>query len=101
MAGITPERVIREGNPAQQILEAIDADVDISMLVLGASAGAEGPGPIVTTTAKTAGAFPIPIVVVPGTLSDEEYRRPVVRAAAGPCASRKPALAGVFSAVIC
>jgi nucleotide-binding universal stress UspA family protein len=70
LAGITPERIIREGNPAQQILEAIEGDVDISMLVLGASAGAEGPGPIATSTAKTAGAFPIPIVIVPGTLSD-------------------------------
>src|SRR5919106_610034 len=46
LAGITPERVIREGVAAQQILEAIDEDVDISMLVLAASAGAEGPGPI-------------------------------------------------------
>ena len=72
LAGITPERVIREGVPAQQILEAIDADEDISMLVLAASAGAEGPGPIVTATAKTAGAFPIPVVVVPGTLTDDD-----------------------------
>ncbi len=72
LAGITPERVIREGVAAQQILEAIEGDEDISMLVLAASAGAEGPGPIVTVSAKTAGAFPIPIVVVPGTLSDED-----------------------------
>jgi nucleotide-binding universal stress UspA family protein len=72
LAGITPERVIREGVPAEQILDVIESDVDISMLVLAASAGAEGPGPIVTATAKTAGAFPIPVVVVPGTLSDED-----------------------------
>ncbi len=73
LAGITPERVIREGAPAQQILEVIEGDEDISMLVLGASAGAEGPGPIVTATAKTAGAFPIPDRgSVPGTLTDED-----------------------------
>ena len=72
LAGITPERVIREGTPAEQILDVIESDVDISMLVLAASAGAEGPGPIVTATAKTAGAFPIPVVVVPGTLTDED-----------------------------
>src|ERR1700754_2921706 len=28
IAGITPERVIREGDPTEQILQAIDADVD-------------------------------------------------------------------------
>lgn len=72
LAGITPERVIREGNPTEQMLDVIERDVDISMLVLAASADAAGPGPIVTATAKTAGAFPIPVVVVPGTLSDAD-----------------------------
>jgi nucleotide-binding universal stress UspA family protein len=70
IAAITPERVIREGIPSEQILDVIDNDVDIAMLVLAASAGAEGPGPIITMLAKTAGTFPIPITVVPGNLSD-------------------------------
>ncbi|MEQ1463755.1 hypothetical protein, partial [Salmonella enterica] len=64
IAAITPERVIREGDPGEQILDVIDKDVDISMLVLAASGGAEGPGPIITMLAKTAGTFPIPITVV-------------------------------------
>ena len=70
IAAITPERVIREGDPGEQILDVIDNDVDIAMLVLAASAGAEGPGPIITMLAKTAGTFPIPITIVPGNLSD-------------------------------
>ncbi|CAN5461610.1 universal stress protein [soil metagenome] len=70
IAAITPERVIREGDPGEQILDVIDNDVDIAMLVLAASAGAEGPGPIITLLAKSAGTFPIPITVVPGDLSD-------------------------------
>lgn len=70
IAAITPERVIREGDPGEQILDVIDKDVDISMLILAASGGAEGPGPIITMLAKTAGTFPIPITVVPGNLSD-------------------------------
>ena len=70
IAAITPERVIREGDPGEQILDIIDKDVDIAMLVLAASAGAEGPGPIITLLAKSAGTFPIPITVVPGNLSD-------------------------------
>ncbi len=37
IAAITPERVIREGDPTEQILDVIDKDVDIAMLVLAAS----------------------------------------------------------------
>jgi nucleotide-binding universal stress UspA family protein len=70
VAAITPERVIREGDPSEQILDVIDKDVDISMLVLAASVGPEGPGPIITALAKTVGTFPIPVTVVPGNLSD-------------------------------
>lgn len=72
IAAITPERVIREGDPTEQILDVIDKDVDIALIVLAASAGAEGPGPIITTLAKTAGTFPIPMAVVPGNLSDAD-----------------------------
>ena len=72
IAGITPERLIREGDLTEQILEAIEQDVDISMLVLAANPGAEGPGPLITTMAKTAGSFPIPVVIVPGELSDAD-----------------------------
>lgn len=72
IAAITPERVIREGIPLEQILDVIEKDVDISMLVLAASGGPEGPGPIITTLAKTAGTFPIPVTIVPGSLTDDE-----------------------------
>ncbi len=72
IAAITPERVIREGEAAEQILEAIEQDVDIAMLVLSASPGAEGPGPLTTMLAKTVGNFPIPVVIVPGDLSDSD-----------------------------
>lgn len=72
IAAITPERVIREGNPTEQMLDVIDKDVDISMLVLAASVGTEGPGPIITTLAKGVGSFPIPVTIVPGNLTDED-----------------------------
>jgi nucleotide-binding universal stress UspA family protein len=65
-----PERVIREGDPTAQILETIDADPDIAMLILAANSGAEGPGPLVVQLTKTVGAFPIPVLAVPGDLSD-------------------------------
>ncbi len=72
IAAITPERVIREGDPIDQILDVIDKDVDISMLVLAANPGAEGPGPIITTVTNTVGSFPIPVTIVPGGLSDQD-----------------------------
>jgi nucleotide-binding universal stress UspA family protein len=72
IAAITPERVIREGDPAEQILDVIDKDADIAKLVLAANPGAEGPGPLITIMANTAGSFPIPVTIVPGDLSDAE-----------------------------
>jgi nucleotide-binding universal stress UspA family protein len=72
IAAITPERVIREGDSTEQLLDVIDQDVDIAMLVLAANAGPEGPGPIITLMAKTVGTFPIPVTIVPGDLSDDE-----------------------------
>jgi nucleotide-binding universal stress UspA family protein len=68
--GLTvPERVIREGEPTAQILETIEHDSDIALLVLAAHSGPEGPGPLVTHVTKTVGAFPIPLVIVPGDLN--------------------------------
>ncbi len=72
LAAITPERVIREGVSGEQILDVIEQDVDIALLVLAAATGPEGPGPIITTITKAMGSFPVPVVVVPGSLSDED-----------------------------
>ncbi|HEY3677626.1 MAG TPA: universal stress protein [Bradyrhizobium sp.] len=72
IAAITPERVIREGDPAEQILDVIDKDADIAVLVLAANPGPEGPGPLITMMAGVAGSFPIPVTIVPGDLSDAD-----------------------------
>jgi nucleotide-binding universal stress UspA family protein len=72
IAAITPERLIREGDPTEQILDVIDKDADIAMLVLAANPGPEGPGPLVALIAGVVGSFPIPVTVVPGELSDAE-----------------------------
>jgi len=72
VAGITPDRVIREGDTTEQIAKLIDEDTDIGILVLAASTGKEGPGPLISNLAKTAGEFPIPVALVPGHLSDED-----------------------------
>jgi nucleotide-binding universal stress UspA family protein len=72
-AGVEPEQVIRIGERAAAMIALIDEDEDISFLVLAAGASKDGPGPLVTTLAgRAASTFPIPIVIVPGGLSDEE-----------------------------
>jgi nucleotide-binding universal stress UspA family protein len=71
-AGITPERVVREGDKAEQILKLIDEDEDIAILVLAAGTSKDGPGPLVASVGKTAGDYPIPVAIVPGHLGDEE-----------------------------
>ena len=60
IAAITPERVIREGDPTEQILDVIDKDVDIAMLVLAANPGPEGPGPLITMIAERGRLVPDP-----------------------------------------
>ncbi len=62
-------RIIETEDQNQHVIEQ---DVDIALLVLAASPGAEGPGPLITTVAKTVGSFPVPVVIVPGDLSDAD-----------------------------
>jgi nucleotide-binding universal stress UspA family protein len=72
ITGVMPQRVIREGDKAQEVLNLIEDDEDIAALVLAAATSKEGPGPLVSRLAKNAGDFPIPVAIVPGHLSDEE-----------------------------
>jgi nucleotide-binding universal stress UspA family protein len=72
ITGVMPQRVIREGEKAQEVLNLIEDDEDIAILVLAAATSKEGPGPLVSSVSKTAGDFPIPVAIVPGHLSDEE-----------------------------
>ena len=74
-AGVMPELVIREGRRAEQVMQLIAEDKDIAILVLAAGTGKEGPGPLVTMVASASEkAFPIPVTVVPGTLTEEAIR---------------------------
>ena len=72
-AGVEPEQKVIVGDKAPTITKVIEEDEDISFLVLAAGTGTEGPGPLVSTIAgKSASTFPIPVVIVPGGLTDEE-----------------------------
>jgi nucleotide-binding universal stress UspA family protein len=71
-AGIEAERAVRVGERAEAILALIEEDEDISFLVLAAAAGKDGPGPLVSVIAGAASTFPVPVVIVPGNLADDE-----------------------------
>jgi hypothetical protein len=61
------------GDRSDEIMKLIQEDQDISFLVLAAGSGKEGPGPLVSTLGgRAAASFPVPIVIVPGSLTDEE-----------------------------
>jgi nucleotide-binding universal stress UspA family protein len=73
VAAIYPEVIIGEGKPSEVLLALLKSDPDISILVLGAGTGREGPGPLVSLVAQQVQpAYPIPVTIVPGGLSDEE-----------------------------
>jgi nucleotide-binding universal stress UspA family protein len=73
LAGIEPERIVREGAKVDEVMKLIDEDEDIAVLVLAAATGNEGPGPLVSSLAHAgSGSFPVPITIVPGNLTDEE-----------------------------
>ena len=69
--GVSPELVIREGEPVAEILSLIREDPQIGVLVLGAGTDKSGPGPLVTQMSRTSGSLPIPITIVPGDISKE------------------------------
>lgn len=69
---IDPELVIREGEAVEEIIKQVGEDKDVGVLVLGAGSGRAGPGPLVTHMTRNVGTFPIPVTIVPGTLSREQ-----------------------------
>jgi nucleotide-binding universal stress UspA family protein len=64
--------VVREGSATEEITKLIEEDQDIAILVLAAGASKEGPGPLVSSIAGKTAAFPIPVTVVPQSLSDDD-----------------------------
>jgi nucleotide-binding universal stress UspA family protein len=74
-AGIRPTIVIRAGEPVKVVRELIGERLDIAALVLGAAASG-APGPLVADfTGTDAGKLPCPVMIIPGSMSDERLER--------------------------
>jgi nucleotide-binding universal stress UspA family protein len=70
-SSVEPEQVIREGETLVEITSLIESDEDIAVLVMAAGSGKEAPGPIISALmGRSAGSFPVPITIVPGSLDD-------------------------------
>ncbi|HVF95274.1 MAG TPA: universal stress protein [Sphingomonas sp.] len=74
-SGLRPAITVRQGEAPKIIREIIAANPDIAALVLGAAAiGA--PGELVSHFAGTdAGALPVPIMIIPGSLDRDAIDR--------------------------
>lgn len=69
--GLQPAITVRQGEPVGVVRELLKASPGIAALVLGAPASG-GPGPLISHFAGAeAGAMPCPVMIVPGSLSDE------------------------------
>lgn len=73
--GIMPRVSVRQGDAASIVRAIIAEDSEIAALVLGAAASG-APGPLVSHfTGHDAGTLPVTVMLVPGSLSDEEVDR--------------------------
>jgi nucleotide-binding universal stress UspA family protein len=73
LSGEMPVLHVREGAVRDQLLKLLDEEPSISVLVLAAGVEAAGPGPLITAlTGKYSTNLHIPLVIVPGSLSDAE-----------------------------
>ena len=74
-AGSKPSIVIRTGDPAKVVREYLATREEVAALVLGASPSGS-PGPLVAHfTGNDAGKLPCPVMIIPGSLSDEDLER--------------------------
>ncbi|WP_426255250.1 universal stress protein [Sphingomonas sp. DC2300-3] len=70
-SGLKPAITVRQGDGPRIIREIIAANPDIAALVLGAAAGG-APGKLVAHfTGTDAGALPVPVMIIPGSLTRE------------------------------
>ena len=74
-SGLKPAILVREGDGPRIIRDLIAANPDIAALVLGAAASG-APGALVSHFAGTdAGALPVPVMIIPGSLDREAIDR--------------------------
>jgi nucleotide-binding universal stress UspA family protein len=74
-SGVEANIVVRQGDPVKAVGEYIGDRDEVHALVLGAAASGD-PGPLVAHfTNGDAGKLPCPVMIIPGSLSDERLEQ--------------------------
>jgi nucleotide-binding universal stress UspA family protein len=74
-AGIQASIVVRQGEPVKTVREYIGERDEVAALVLGAAPGGH-PGPMVASfTGNDAGKLPCPVMMIPGSLTEERLEQ--------------------------
>ena len=68
---VEPELVIREGDPADELMAQMSEDPEIGVLVLGLASEKGSQNPVLTRLLRDVGALHCPMTLVPGDMSKE------------------------------
>lgn len=68
---VEPELVVREGDPAEELIAHLAEDDEIGVLVLGLNSEKSATNPVLMRLLREASNLPCPITVVPAELSKE------------------------------
>ncbi|MCQ0971359.1 universal stress protein [Paracoccus sp. TK19116] len=68
---VEPELVIREGDPADELLAQVAEDSEIGIVVLGLASDKGGQNPILSRLLRDVSALHCPLTLVPGDMSKE------------------------------
>ena len=68
---VEPELIIREGDPAEELVRIVAEDPQIGIVVLGLAGGKSPQNAVLTRLLRDVSALPCPITLVPGDMSKE------------------------------
>ena len=74
-SGVEANVIVQQGDPVRSVREYVGERSEVAALVLGASPSGS-PGPLVAHfTGNDAGKLPCPVMIIPGSLSDERLEQ--------------------------
>jgi hypothetical protein len=74
-SGVEANIVVQQGDPVRTVRDYVGGRSDIAALVLGAAPSGH-PGPLVANfTGNDAGKLPCPVMIIPGSLSEERLEQ--------------------------
>jgi hypothetical protein len=69
---IKPKIIIKMGDKVDEIIKFLKEDKTIRSLILASSIDNDNPGPIIKSLSKKMNDLPVPLVIIPGLISEKE-----------------------------